>query len=189
LANKNLIVAQRYGSALFQALKQKKFLGPVLNDLEHFETLLLATPELLIFISNPAIMNKKVNEVMSEIAKAAEYQEITLSFLKLLAEKRRLDLFLAILKVLKTLIAQESRQLYGTVISAQQLSKTQLSKLQLVLKQKSGYDVTLENAVDSNILGGLIVKVASYFIDTSLKTKLVQLNTHLKGLVDETASV
>lgn len=188
LTNKNLIVTRRYGTALFQALKSRKVLEPALKDLEHFENLLLTTPELLAFIGAPLSIDQ-INEVISEIAKAGDYQEITLSFLKLLSQKRRIVLFPEIIKELRRLVAQENMQLYGTVISAQKLNKTQLSKLQMVLKQKSGYEVTLENAVDPNILGGLIVKVASYFIDTSLKTKLIRLNTHLKGLVDETAGV
>ncbi|MBL0941674.1 MAG: ATP synthase F1 subunit delta [Alphaproteobacteria bacterium] len=187
--NKNLIVARRYGTALFQALKSKKVLKPVLKDLEHFEGLLLKAPELLIFITNPLNIINKINEVISEIAKAASYQQFTLSFLILLSEKHRLNLFPEIINDLRRLVAQENKQLHGTVISAQKLNKTQLTKLQLVLKQKSGYEVILDNAVDPNILGGLIVKVASYFIDMSLKTKLVQLNTHLKGLVDETAGI
>jgi F-type H+-transporting ATPase subunit delta len=189
LTNKNLRVVQRYAIALFKALKLKKAFKPVLTDLEHFEGLLLTYPELGAFIGNPGMHYKKLNEVIFDIARTANYQEITLGFLKLLIEKRRLAFFLEILKDFKELIAKDNKQLYGTVISAKKLSKTQILKLQLILKQKSGYEVTLENRDDLSILGGLIIKVASYYIDSSLKTKLANLNTYLKGLVDEVTSI
>lgn len=189
MGEKDLIIAGRYAKALFQAVEEKEALKPVLKDLAHLKAGLEGCPELLTFVNNPTISRGQAVDVMLDIAKTSKYNGLTTNFLRLLAEERRLGLFFDIVKNLKNLIAKQDKQLSGVVISAQKLEKAQLAQLQSVLKMKSGCDINLENQVDPDILGGLIIKLASYFIDSSLKTQLIRLNTHLKGLLDETTSV
>ena len=76
--------------------------------------------------------------------------------------------------------AAERGEVTAEVTSAQALSDDQIAALKAALKEKLGKDVTLSAHVNPAILGGLIVKVGSRMIDTSLRTRLMTVKTHLK---------
>ena len=67
------------------------------------------------------------------------------------------------------------------VVTAQELSETQKSALLGALKQAVGSKVQMDITVDGSLIGGLVVKVGSRMIDTSLRSKLQRLELAMKG--------
>jgi F-type H+-transporting ATPase subunit delta len=87
-----------------------------------------------------------------------------------------------IIKAYRTLAAKARGEIAAEVTSAVPLSDEQVASLKETLKASMGKDVTLQSRVDPSLLGGLIVKVGSRMIDSSLKTKLQKLQLAMKGV-------
>jgi F-type H+-transporting ATPase subunit delta len=105
---------------------------------------------------------------------------LTLNFFKVLARNRRLFAAEDIIRAFKALAAEARGEVQAEVTSAVALNDSQLDALKEQLKNSVGKDVQLEATVDPSLLGGLIVKIGSRMIDSSLKTKLATLNTRMK---------
>ena len=77
-------------------------------------------------------------------------------------------------------IATEKGEVTAEVTSAAALSADQAKKLAATLKARVGKDVKLKVAVDESLIGGLVVKLGSTMIDTSVKSKLAALQNAMK---------
>ena len=102
------------------------------------------------------------------------------NFVRLVARNRRLFALPGILTAFQSLMARDRGEATAQVTSAQPLTEDQKNELKTVIRDRLGKTVTIEAKVDPAILGGLIVKVGSRMIDTSLRTKLMTMKTHLK---------
>jgi F-type H+-transporting ATPase subunit delta len=97
-----------------------------------------------------------------------------------MAKKRRLFVMPNLLVALRTRIAKEKGQVTAEVISAKELSKAQAASLAKTLKAQMSMDVELKATVDESLIGGLVVKVGSKMIDTSIRAKLNALQNKMK---------
>jgi len=100
--------------------------------------------------------------------------------LALMASKRRLFVVPALIGQLRALIAEQKGEETADVTSAKALTKTQTDKLTAAIKAQIGKDVKINAAVDKDLIGGLIVKVGSKMIDTSIRSKLNALQNVMK---------
>ena len=100
--------------------------------------------------------------------------------LSLMAEKRRLFVVPTFLLVLKDLISASKNEITAEVVSAKSLSKGQVEKLAKSLKTNFGKDIKINATVDPNLIGGMVVKVGSRMIDTTIKAKLNSLQNKMK---------
>ena len=105
-----------------------------------------------------------------------------MKFLGILAANRRLDVLKSTVAAFEKLMAHHKGEVNAEVVSAQALTKTQLTALKKQLKSAVGHDVTIDASVDETLLGGLTVKVGSQMIDSPLKTKLDNLARAMKGV-------
>ena len=110
-----------------------------------------------------------------------EVGTLTGNFIKLVTANRRLFVIQDIIKAFRALAAKARGEISAEVTSAFALNDAQVASLKETLKASVGKDVTLQTRVDPSILGGLIVKVGSRMIDSSLKTKLQNLKVALNG--------
>ena len=100
--------------------------------------------------------------------------------LALMAEKRRLFVVPTFLSVIEDLIAESKNELTAEVISAKELTKGQLDKLAKTLKSNFSKDIKIKASVDESLIGGMIVKVGSRMIDTTIQAKLNSLQNIMK---------
>ncbi len=100
--------------------------------------------------------------------------------LALMAQKRRLFVLPQLVQTLRDIIAADKGEVTADVTSAKALTKTQADKLAASLKKSTGKTVTLHQTVDETLIGGLIVKVGSKMIDTSIRSKLNSLQNAMK---------
>jgi len=102
------------------------------------------------------------------------------STLGLMAQKRRLPMVPALIEAVRAKIADEKGEITAEVTSAQNLTAAQEKELAATLKKSVGKDVKIKTTVDENLIGGLIIKVGSKMIDSSIKSKLSNLQNVMK---------
>jgi F-type H+-transporting ATPase subunit delta len=117
---------------------------------------------------------------ITAIAKKLGLSNVMTNTLSLMAVKRRLFVVPTFLTVLSDLIAVSKNEITAEVVSAKSLSKGQLDKLVKTLKGNFSKDVKINATVDPGLIGGMIVKVGSTMIDTTIKAKLNSLQNVMK---------
>lgn len=165
-------VAGRYASALFELASESSKAADVESDLGKFQGLLDESPDLVRLVRSPVIAADDQSRAIAAILDRAGISGLAANFLKLVANNRRLFVIQDIIKAYRALAAKARGEVSAEVTSAVPLNSEQIAALKEMLKASVGKDVTLQSRVDPSLLGGLIVKLGSRMIDSSLKTKL-----------------
>ncbi|MFA5957495.1 F0F1 ATP synthase subunit delta [Hyphomicrobium sp.] len=174
-------VAGRYASALFDLANENSAVETTESDLVNFQALLDESPDLVRLVRSPVIAADDQARAIAVLLEKAGIGGLTANFLKLVAANRRLFVIQDMIKVYRSLAAKARGEITAEVTSAFALNDEQVASLKETLKASVGKDVTLQSRIDPSILGGLIVKVGSRMIDSSLKTKLQNMKTALSG--------
>ena len=173
-------IATRYASALFGLAKEQGDLETLSNNTETLISSLNDSADLNILISSPMYTRDEQQNAITAIAQKMGLTDIVTNTLSLLASKRRLFILPTFLAVLNDLIAASKNEVTAEVVTAQSLSKSQIDKLAKSLKANFGKDVRINESVDEDLIGGMIVKVGSRMIDTTIKSKLNSLQNVMK---------
>jgi F-type H+-transporting ATPase subunit delta len=173
-------VAGRYASALFELAKSAKSVDEVSADLDGFARILQGSDDLQRLVRSPVFGADEQTAALGAVLDKAKIGGLTGNFVRLVARNRRLFALEDMVTAFRALAAADRGEITARVTSAQELKPAQVKSLQTALKSVTGKTVTLDQSVDPSILGGLIVKVGSRMIDTSLKTKLNSLKFRMK---------
>lgn len=179
-ASISLGIASRYAQALFEIAKEEKGLGALEADAEAIGAALSASADLRDVIASPVVARDDQARAIAAVAAALKLSATTTNTLALMASKRRLFVLPQLVANLKSRIADEKGEVTADVTSASVLSADQASKLAAALKASVGKDVKLNTTVDESLIGGLVVKLGSVMIDTSVKAKLAALQNAMK---------
>ena len=175
-------MAGRYAAALFEIAKDEKQFAQVEKDVKAFQDMLDASEDLRRLVRSPVISAENQATALAALLQKAEISSLTANFLKVIARNRRLFAVADMLKNFRALLARERGEVSADVASAHPLSAEQMNALKDTLKAQMGKDVQINTRVDPNLLGGLVVKVGSRMIDSSLRTKLNNLKVAMKGI-------
>lgn len=173
-------IAARYATALFELAKEDKALKALEADADALTAALAASPDLTAMIASPVISRDDQAAAIAAIAKKMKLSALTANTLALMAAKRRLFVLPQMVADVLARIAAEKGEVTAEVTSAAALSADQAKKLAATLKARVGKDVKLKTAVDESLIGGLVVKLGSTMIDTSVKAKLAALQNAMK---------
>ncbi len=173
-------VAERYASSLFELALEANSVESVGSDLDRFQTMIDESADLKRLIVSPVFSADDQFKAISAIVAKAGISGLVANFLKVVARNRRLFAVPGIVKSYRVIAARHRGEVSADVTSAHALSAAQQTELKAALKGVTGKDVAINVTVDPSILGGLIVKVGSRQIDTSLRTKLSSLKLALK---------
>jgi F-type H+-transporting ATPase subunit delta len=173
-------IAQRYASAVYDLAKDGKKVKDIETDLDALQGALNDSEDFRNLIQSPIYTRSEQQAAIVALAKKMKLSEIMGNTLSLMASKRRLFVLPALVKSLRETIAIEKGEVTAEVTSAKALTKAQSDKLAKTLKASTGKTVTLQTAVDESLIGGLIVKVGSKMIDTSIRSKLNSLQNVMK---------
>ncbi len=174
-------VAGRYAAALFDLAREDNRIAEVEADLAKVQGLLDMSRDLTSLVRSPLYSSDQQASALEKVAAKAGIGPVTINFLKLLAKNRRLFAVGDMIKAFRALVARSRGEVTAEVTSAVALTAEQIHELKSLLTASVGKDVQLATRVDSGLLGGLIVKIGSRMIDSSLKTKLSNLRLNLKG--------
>ena len=173
-------IASRYATAVFSLAKEDKKLKPLEADVDALDGALTGSADLRTLVSSPVYSRAEMGQAISAVAKKMKLQPIMVNTLALMASKRRLFVLPSLLVALRSRIAKEKGELTAEVASAKALTKTQAASLAKTLKAQLGLDVKIKANVDESLIGGLVVKVGSKMIDTSIRSKLNALQNKMK---------
>jgi F-type H+-transporting ATPase subunit delta len=173
-------VAERYAGSLFELARQENAIAKVEADLGRFEELLEGSEDLKRLISSPVFSAEDQLHAISAIADKAKITGLAGNFLRVVAKNRRLFAVPGMIRAFRQIAAEARGEIAGEVTSAHRLTPAQEKELKATLKSIAGKDVAISVSVDPTLLGGMIVKIGSRQIDTSLRTKLNSLKLALK---------
>jgi F-type H+-transporting ATPase subunit delta len=167
-------------TALFDLARENKSLDRVEADLTAVEAALAESPELRATIVSPVFSRDDLAAAVKAIAAQMELGPETSNTLGLLARNRRLFVLPSLISSVKAMMAAERGEVAARVTSAKPLSEAQTDALRAALKAGVGKDVDLDVVVDEGLIGGLVVKVGSRMIDSSIRSKLAKLQNVMK---------
>ncbi|MDG4898073.1 MULTISPECIES: F0F1 ATP synthase subunit delta [unclassified Mesorhizobium] len=173
-------VAERYAGSLFELALQDNSVAKVEADLASFEAMLNGSDDLKRLINSPVFSGEDQAKAIAAIADKAQITGLVGNFLRVVARNRRLFAVPGMIKAFRQIAADHRGEASAEVTSAHALTASQQTELKATLKSIAGKDVAIAMTVDPSLLGGLIVKMGSRQIDTSLKTKLNSLKLALK---------
>ncbi len=179
-ASISLGIASRYASALFELAKDDKALKALEADTTALAKTLVASADLRAMIASPVISREDQGRAIAAIAGKMGLGALMSNTLALMAAKRRLFVLPELLTALADLIAAEKGEVTAEVTASRALTAAQSKKLAETLKARVGKTVKLKTTVDESLIGGLVVKLGSTMIDTSVKAKLAALQNAMK---------
>ena len=173
-------IAGRYALAVFDLVKEANGVKTLEADVAALEGALAESADFRALISSPVYSREEQSAASAALAAKMKLSGTLANTLGLMASNRRLFVLPQLLTGLKAMIAEEKGEVTADVTAAADLTKVQATKLAATLKKSVGKDVKLNIAVDESLIGGLIVKVGSKMIDTSIRSKLASLQNVMK---------
>ena len=173
-------IAARYGSAVFELAKDGNALDALERDIDTLESALNDSEDFRALIHSPIYSRDDQARAIAALADKMGLSDTVASSLKLMSSKRRLFVLPHLMAVLRGLIADEKGEVTAEVRAARALSDDQSTKLVETLKASVGKTVKMNVTVDESLIGGLIVRVGSKMIDTSVRSKLAALQNTMK---------
>ena len=173
-------VSGRYATALFELARDENSIDAVKADLDRFAAMLDESADLKRLVRSPVFAAEAQLKALSAVLEKAEITGVSANFLKVLAANRRLFAVSEVIRAFNALVAKFKGEATADVTVAETLSDRNLEALKAALKSVTGKDVTLDVKVDPSIIGGLVLKLGSRMVDSSLRTKLNSIKNAMK---------
>jgi F-type H+-transporting ATPase subunit delta len=173
-------VSGRYATALFELARDEKSIDAVRADLDRFEAMLNDSADLKRLVRSPVFSAGEQSKALIAVLDKAGIAGVSANFLKVLTANRRLFVVTDVIRAFRALVAKFKGEATADITVAEALSEKNLDALKTALKTVTGKDVALNVKVDPSIIGGLVVKLGSRMVDSSLRTKLNSIKHAMK---------
>jgi F-type H+-transporting ATPase subunit delta len=174
-------LAGRYANAVFELAQDEAKIDQVAGDFSRLKALIGESHDFARLVKSPLFSHEDQARALKPVLEAIGADTLTIKFLLTLTAKRRLFALEQVIAAYDRLVARFKGEVQAQVTSAHPLSPEQTAELKAVLKGKLGREPRLDTRVDPGLLGGLVVKVGSRMIDSSLRTKLAGLRAAMRG--------
>lgn len=175
-------LAGRYASALLDLADERKALDEVAGDLKTVQALVAESEDLRRLLASPVFTREEQRKAMAALLEKAGVGELTRRFVAVVADNHRLFALSAMIESYLSELARRRGEITAEITSARALSDAQQAALLNTLRSAEGDKVQLDLKVDPTLIGGLVVKVGSRMIDSSLRSKLQRLQLAMKGV-------
>ncbi|TCP38883.1 F0F1 ATP synthase subunit delta [Rhodovulum marinum] len=173
-------IAARYATALFEIAKEANAVAALEADVDTVDAALQGSADFRDLVASPLYSREAQSNAIAALAPKMQIGAMTANTMRLMASKRRLFALPQLIAQLRALIAEHKGEISAEVVSAKPLSDAQKAKLAAALKANAGKDVKLNATVDESLIGGLVVKLGSKMIDTSIRARLNALQNTMK---------
>ena len=173
-------IARPYASALYDLARDEGKVEAVEHDLVGLNALAGESADFSSFLRSPVISSVEKAKAIEPILAKLSVDPLVANLVRLVARNGRLFTLTAIIAEFRRLAAEGRGEIAADVTSATPLSRQQVSALAKTLRDRIGKDVTLNEHVDPALIGGLVVKVGSRMIDSSLRSKLSAMRIAMK---------
>jgi len=174
-------LAERYAAALFDLADERRMFDEVASDLREIKAMLTDSADLLRLMRSPILSRGEQGKAIAALAERAKLNRLVRDFLAVVARNRRLFAVPTMIDAYLAKLAARRGEVTAEVTAAQPLSEGQLGALSEQLRRTVGRRVTVDARVDQRLIGGMIVKVGSRMVDSSLKSQLQRLQLAMKG--------
>lgn len=175
-------LAARYAAALFELADSRKELDAVASDLANLRAMLGESGDLQRLIRSPVLTRDAQSRAMTALLQAAGSGDLVRRFIGLVAQNRRLFALPAMIDAYLAELARRRGEITAQVTAARPLDDRQRQAVADAVQRAVGGRVSLDVKVDPALIGGLVVKVASRMVDSSLRSKLQRLQLVMKGV-------
>jgi F-type H+-transporting ATPase subunit delta len=171
------VVARTYAKALFDAAKEHGRIDEIREQLDTFAAAIREVPELQAVIRNPQLDPPAKAEALAAVLEGAD--ELLRNFARMVAQKGRAPMLEEIAREYNALVAAEERILNVELTTAFELSDNQADSIVKQIEQASGRRVEASRAVDPELIGGVVLKVGTLEVDSSVRGRLDRLRREL----------
>ena len=175
-------LAGRYAAALLELADDKKELDRVADDLRGLQQVIDDSADLQGLIRSPLFTREQQAKAMGTVLERGGVGDLTRRFVMVVAENRRLFVLPQMIRAYLAELARRRGEVTAEVTTARALTEAQQQALTEALRGVVGAKVQMDAKVDPAIIGGLVVKVGSRMVDSSLSTKLRKLQYAMKGV-------
>lgn len=172
-------IARRYAAALFDVTKRNDSLDAASSGLGSVAALVAGSPELANLFTSPGVPAAKKLGVADTLAAQLGVSPEVRRLIGALGDRDRLSLIGEVAAAFDARVRQERHILQANVTTAVPLSPEREAALAASLGKALGGTVTVNAHVDPSIVGGVIAKVGSLVLDSSVTRRLELLKTVL----------
>ena len=173
-------MAGRYATALFELAREQNAIDRTKVDLDRFEALVTEVADLARLLRSPVFSAEEQTRALSGVLDRAGIDGLAANVLKLLGTNRRLFAALDVARGYRALVAKHKGEVSAEVTVAEQPSEAQLAAIKDALAAVTKKDVQMKVKIEPSIIGGLVVKLGSRMVDSSLRTKLNAIKVAMK---------
>jgi F-type H+-transporting ATPase subunit delta len=174
-------LAGRYAAALFDLAQGSKSLDATATDLATLKAALGESAALRALVGSKGVSRTDAGKAVAALGQAMGLSDLVGRFLGVLAQNGRLDALSDIIRQYELMLSAHKGTTTAQVIAAHKLTAAQKKALEAKLKLRTGRQMDVDVTVDPSILGGLVVRIGSEQIDSSIKTRLTRLGQQMKG--------
>ena len=175
------LIADRYASALYDLSSDSNVIDKVLSDLLALDELIKNSKDLKLLIKSPLISSAEKLKILNKLIEKNSSNNLTLNFLKVIEKNKRFINLPLIINKFQKINSEKRGDVIADITSAIELSNEQKNELQNNLQKTLGDKLSLNYIVNKKIIGGLIVKIGSKMIDSSLSSKINKIKIAMKG--------
>jgi F-type H+-transporting ATPase subunit delta len=173
-------MAGRYATALFELAREQNAIDTVKVNLDRFDALVAEIADLARLLRSPVLSADEQGRALSGVLDKVGINGLAANFLKLVATNRRLFAARDMVKAYRALVAKHKGEVTAEVTVAEKPSEAHLAAIKDALRAVTKKDVQVDVKVDPTIIGGLVVKLGSRMVDSSLRTKLNAIKLAMK---------
>ena len=171
--------SQSYAKALYELANENSELDKVEDGINGLNTLLDSSKDFKEMISNPVISHEEKKKIIFAISEKYNFAATLKKFLGFLTFKNRLFFIKQIIESFLNLVSRDKGELRAKLLSPKKLSNGELEKIKTELSKDFQSPIKIDYIHDPDLIGGLIIQVGSVMVDTSIKSKLVQLEKNM----------
>jgi len=169
------LIADRYASALYELSSEAKCTDEVLNDLLKIKNYINQSSDFKLLIKSPLISAGEKMNILKKILPNQSSNALTSNFIKVITYNKRINFLPIIIDRYNSINTEKRGDVIADITSAEILTDQQKKGIKSQLGSMLGEKLSLNFKIDNKIIGGLIVKVGSKMIDSSLNSKINKL--------------
>jgi len=167
--------SRSYALSLYELAKESSELNKVEDGMNGLKTLLSNSSDFKEMILNPTVTKEEKNKVITKIVDQYSFCRTLKKFLGFLTIKNRLFFLNQIIDSFLNIISSNKGELKAKLLSSKELSKAEIEKIRNELSKDFQSPINIDYKYDPDLIGGLVIQIGSVMVDTSIKTKLGQL--------------
>ncbi len=180
-------VSRRYGKALFEIARENSLEQNMANDIARLLEILESNNLFKKLFNSPLLSSKKQEALVDNIFSTTDRKKIKVNknifvFLKVLALNRRLKILKSSLYAFQSMVKEMKQEINVSVTTATPLDDEVINNIKKVLSDSTKKKINLVGVIDKKIIGGIILRVGSFLIDTSIRSKILKINNAIKGV-------